>query len=120
MATDGAAMQEATRTQRLGRNPAQQANPLSADSADAYRDQPVYAGHDDGADPMMSLALRVYGEFADRTTFANVFAVTQRCNHDLDAASVPARPELGGRVARQRLIRQLEREPLGGESSLPA
>jgi hypothetical protein len=67
---------------------------------------------------MMSLALQVYGEFADRTTFANVLAVIKRCTHDLDAASAPPPPELIRHHARQQLSRQLEPEPLGGQPSL--
>jgi hypothetical protein len=65
----------------------------------------------------MSLALRLYAQFADQTTFANVFSVIERCRRDVAAAGRPAEAERVERLARQRLARLLEQQSL--EPSLP-
>jgi hypothetical protein len=56
----------------------------------------------------MPLALRLYAQFADRTTLANVFAVVERCRRDLAAGDTPGAAERVEQVARQRLSRLLE------------
>ena len=38
------------------------------------------------ADPLVEVAVRVYADFADRATVAEVLAVVGRCRNDLDAA----------------------------------
>jgi hypothetical protein len=55
------------------------------------------------ADPLVEVAVRVYAEFADRATLAEVLAVVARCRNDLDAPSAAALPEMVERLARQRL-----------------
>jgi hypothetical protein len=55
------------------------------------------------ADPMVEVAVRVYAEFADRVTLAEVLAVVARCRNDLDTPSAAALPEMVERLARQRL-----------------
>jgi hypothetical protein len=55
------------------------------------------------ADPLVEVAVRVYAEFADRTTLAEVLAVVTRARNELDTPSAAALPELVERLARQRL-----------------
>lgn len=55
------------------------------------------------ADPLIEVAVRVYADFADRVTLADVLAVVARARNDLDTPSVAALPELVERLARQRL-----------------
>ncbi|HEU5267667.1 MAG TPA: hypothetical protein VFU35_13250 [Jatrophihabitans sp.] len=54
-------------------------------------------------DPMVEVAVRVYADFAERATLAEVLAVVGRCRSDLDTPSAAALPELVERLARQRL-----------------
>ncbi len=54
-------------------------------------------------DPLVEAAVRVYAEFADHTTLAEVLAIVARARNDLDTASAAALPELVERLARQRL-----------------
>jgi hypothetical protein len=54
-------------------------------------------------DPLVEAAVRVYADFADRVTLAEVLAVVARARNDLDTASAAALPELVERLARQRL-----------------
>ena len=54
-------------------------------------------------DPLVEAAVRVYAEFADHTTLAEVLAIVARARNDLDTASAAALPELIERLARQRL-----------------
>jgi hypothetical protein len=55
------------------------------------------------ADPLVEVAVRVYAEFADRVTLAEVLASVARCRDDLDTPSAAALPEMVERLARQRL-----------------
>lgn len=55
------------------------------------------------ADPLVEVAVRVYADFADRVTLADVLAVVARARNDLDSPSAAALPELVERLARQRL-----------------
>lgn len=55
------------------------------------------------ADPLVEVVVRVYGDFADRATLAEVLAVVARCRDDLDTLSAAALPEMVERLARQRL-----------------
>jgi hypothetical protein len=59
------------------------------------------------------LALRLYAQFADRTTLAIVFAVIERCRHDLVASAGVFQPDVVENVALQRLSRLLEQARLG-------
>lgn len=59
------------------------------------------------ADPLVEAALRVYGDFAEQVTLAEVLAVVARCRTDLDTPSVAALPEMVERLARQRLADHL-------------
>jgi hypothetical protein len=54
-------------------------------------------------DPVVEAAVRVYADFADRTTLAEVLAVVARARNDLDTPSAAALPEMVERLARQRL-----------------
>ncbi len=54
-------------------------------------------------DPLVEVAVRVYADFAERATLAEVLAVIARARHDLDTPSAAALPELVERLARQRL-----------------
>ena len=47
--------------------------------------------------------MRVYADFADRATLAEVLAVVARARNDLDTPSAAALPEMVERLARQRL-----------------
>jgi hypothetical protein len=55
------------------------------------------------ADPLVEVAVRVYADFADRATLAEVLAVVARARNDLDTPSAAALPEMVERLARQRL-----------------
>jgi hypothetical protein len=55
------------------------------------------------ADPLVEIVVRVYGDFADRATLAEVLAIVARARNDLDTPSVGALPEMVERLARQRL-----------------
>jgi len=55
------------------------------------------------ADPLVEVAVRVYADFAERATLAEVLAVIARCRNDLDTPSAAALPELVERLARHRL-----------------
>jgi hypothetical protein len=68
------------------------------------------------ADPLVDVAVRVYADFADRATLAEVLAVVGRCRNDLDTPSVAALPELVERLARQRLTDHLT-PPVTGNGS---
>jgi hypothetical protein len=59
------------------------------------------------ADPLVEAAARVYAEFADRLTLAEVLATVARARTDLDTPSAAALPELVERLARQRLADHL-------------
>jgi hypothetical protein len=60
------------------------------------------------ADPLVDVAVRLYAEFAEHATLAEVLAVIGRCRTDLDTPSTEALPELVERLARQRLTDRLE------------
>ena len=70
------------------------------------------------ADPMVDVAVRVYAEFADRTTLAEVLAVVARARNDLDTPSAAALPELVERLARQRLAGRVA-SPATSNASTP-
>jgi hypothetical protein len=70
------------------------------------------------ADPLVEVAVRVYGDFSDRATLAEVLAVVARARDDLDTASAAALPELVERLARQRLADGLAC-PAPGNGSTP-
>jgi hypothetical protein len=55
------------------------------------------------ADPLVEAAVRVYADFADHATLAEVLAVVARARNDLDTPSAAALPELVERLARQQL-----------------
>jgi hypothetical protein len=59
------------------------------------------------ADPLVEVAVRVYADFAEHATLAEVLAVIARCRNDLDMPSVAALPEMVERLARQRLADHL-------------
>lgn len=59
------------------------------------------------ADPLVEVAVRVYADFADRVTLAEVLAVVARARNDLDTPSAAALPELIERLARRRLADRL-------------
>lgn len=66
-------------------------------------------------DPLVQVATRVYAEFADRATVAEVLAVVAGCRDDLDTPNAAALPELVERLARQRLTDRLASPgPLNG------
>jgi hypothetical protein len=68
------------------------------------------------ADPLVEVAVRVYAEFADRATLAEVLAVAGRCRTDLDTPSAAAPPEMVERLARQRLADHLAPRATGNGS----
>ncbi len=70
-------------------------------------------------DPLVEVAVRVYADFADRATLAEVLAVVARARNDLDTPSVAALPELVERLARQRLGEGLA-SPAPDNGSAPA
>jgi hypothetical protein len=70
------------------------------------------------SDPLVEVAVRVYADFADRTTLADVLAVVARARNDLDTPSVAALPELVERLARQRLADHLA-SPATANGSTP-
>ena len=55
------------------------------------------------SDPLVDVAVRVYADFAEHATLAEVLAVVARSRTDLDTPSAVAVPELVERLARQRL-----------------
>ena len=55
------------------------------------------------SDPLVDVAVRVYADFAEHATLAEVLAVVARSRTDLDTPSAAALPELVERLARQRL-----------------
>jgi hypothetical protein len=55
------------------------------------------------SDPLVDVAVRVYADFAEHATLAEVLAVVARSRTDLDTPSAGALPELVERLARQRL-----------------
>jgi hypothetical protein len=55
------------------------------------------------SDPLVDVAVRVYADFAEHATLAEVPAVIARSRTDLDTPSAAALPELVERLARQRL-----------------
>ena len=70
------------------------------------------------ADPLVEVVERVYGDFADRATLAEVLAVVARCRDDLDTPSAAALPEMVERLARQRLTVTRHRpRPANGSTS---
>ena len=46
------------------------------------------------ADPLVDVTVRVYAEFADHATLAEVLTVVRQCRTDLDTPSVAAVPEM--------------------------
>jgi hypothetical protein len=68
----------------------------------------------DEADPLVDVVVRVYADFADRVTLAEILEVVGRCRGDLDTQSAAALPEMVERLARQRLTDQLA-SPGAGE-----
>ena len=73
------------------------------------------------SDPLVEVTVRVYGDFADRATLAEVLAVIARARNDLDTPSAAALPELVERLARQRLADHLaDRLAAPGTGSAPA
>jgi len=61
------------------------------------------------ADPLVEVAVRVYADFAEHPTLAEVLAAIGRYRSDLDTPSAAALPELVERLARQRLADRLQR-----------
>lgn len=55
------------------------------------------------ADPLVEVTARVYADFADRLTLAEVLATVAQARTDLDTPSAAAPPEMVERLARQRL-----------------
>lgn len=88
---------------------------LEAENTD-LREQPT-AVSGSVADPLMEVAARVYADFAEQASLADVLAVVERCSADLDAPSVEALPELVERLARQRLATGVHRDRHRGEPS---
>jgi hypothetical protein len=43
-------------------------------------------------DPLVEVVARVYGDFADRASLAEVLAVVARCRNDVDTSSATALP----------------------------
>jgi len=62
------------------------------------------------ADPLVEVAVRVYADFTEHATLAEVLAVIGRCRTDLDTPSAAALPELIERLARQRLTDRIIRQ----------
>jgi hypothetical protein len=60
------------------------------------------------ADPLVEVAVRVYADFAEHATLADVLTVIARCRDDLDTVSNAALPELVERLARQRLANKID------------
>jgi anti-anti-sigma factor len=71
---------------------------------------PAPAIADLASDPLLDVALRVYADFAQHATLAEILAVIAGCRTDLDTPSSEALPELVERLARQRLIDQVTNE----------
>jgi hypothetical protein len=53
------------------------------------------------SDPLVDVAVRVYADFAEHATLAEVLAVVARSRTDLDTPSAGALPELVERLARR-------------------
>jgi hypothetical protein len=70
------------------------------------------------ADPLVEAAVRVYADFADHATLAEILAVVARARNDLDTPSAAALPELVERLARQRLAEGLA-SPAPGNGMAP-
>ena len=70
-------------------------------------------------DPLVDVTVRVYADFADRATLAEVLAVVARARNDLDTPRAEALPELVERLARQRLADSLA-APAPSNGSTPA
>lgn len=69
------------------------------------------------ADPFVEVAVRVYGDFADHATLAQVLAVIEGCRDDLDTTpSAAALPEMVERLARQRLTDHVAARASGSAS----
>jgi hypothetical protein len=68
------------------------------------------------SDPLVEAAVRVYAEFSDRATLAEVLAVVTQCRSDLDTPHAAALPEMVERLARQRLADQLASPAIGNGS----
>ncbi len=62
------------------------------------------------ADPLVEVAVRVYADFTEHATLAEVLAVIGRCRTDLDTPSAAALSELIERLARQRLTDRIIRQ----------
>jgi hypothetical protein len=60
------------------------------------------------ADPLVEVAVRVYADFAEHATLAEVLAVIARCRNDLHTPTTAALPELVQRLARQRLTDRID------------
>jgi hypothetical protein len=69
------------------------------------------------ADPLVEVAVRMYADFADRASLAEVLAVVARARIDLDTPSTAALPELVERLARQRLADGIARTPPDNDST---
>jgi len=63
------------------------------------------------SDPLVDVAVRVYADFAEHATLAEVLAVVARSRTDLDTPSAAALPELVERLARQRLADHVAATP---------
>ncbi len=61
------------------------------------------------ADPLVEVAVRLYADYAEHVTLADVLPVIDRCRIDPGTPSAAALPELVERLARQRLADRLER-----------
>jgi len=61
------------------------------------------------ADPLVEVTVRVYADFAEHVTLADVPPVIDRCRIDPGTSSAAALLELVERLARQRLADRLER-----------
>ena len=70
-------------------------------------------------DPLVEVTVRVYADFADRATLAEVLAAVARARNDLDTPATAALPELVERLARQRLADRLA-GPAPSNGSAPA
>ena len=70
------------------------------------------------ADLLVDVTVRVYADFADHATLAEVLTVVRQCRTDLDTPSAAALPEMVERLARQRLADHLT-PPATGNGSTP-
>jgi hypothetical protein len=60
------------------------------------------------ADPLVDVAVRVYADYAEPATLAEVLTVIAQCRNDLDTPSTAALPELVERLARQQFADRIE------------